>query len=155
MPFLGLIVALAILSGIIYLIDKLICCKHDCSYYYECCKYTSTHDEQGEIRSFIPKCIKKRIKEYIPHMSFISDDTECPICMEELPVSPAILPCGHKFHHYCVGHCFRAGSDFCPLCKSQVPYSVMHLTLHITKLPPTFTTPLLNDASIIVPPQQQ
>ena len=46
---------------------------------------------------------------------------ECPICLEELNSSPllALLPCGHPFHHSCLGE-WLLRNPTCPMCRTEL-----------------------------------
>lgn len=43
----------------------------------------------------------------------------CPVCLEDLPAHPAVLPCSHRFCWACLADCSARGIRTCPLCRSE------------------------------------
>jgi len=46
-------------------------------------------------------------------------ESECPICLEDIEVGPVVTPCGHHFHYDCLFDWFMEKS-ICPVCRKQI-----------------------------------
>ena len=70
------------------------------------------------------KAAKKYIKQFWPgflsreNLTFIQQDTECPICLEHIKNDELLIKsCGHKFHKKCITVCMLHRYNKCPVCN--------------------------------------
>jgi len=52
------------------------------------------------------------------------DAAICPICLDDICDTRAVLDCHHEFHTSCIIHHFRRGDPRCPMCRDTAGFEV-------------------------------
>ena len=78
--------------------------------------YLSRHARQG-------LCALKQLHPFIPLTAL-----ECAICFAVDHEAHVFLPCMHGFHGDCLISWFATGKDACPVCKTNLPKTLISLT---------------------------
>lgn len=55
----------------------------------------------------------------------------CPVCLEDEPVHPVVLVCGHRYCYLCAKGLIVGGDSLCSLCRRPIPRN--YLKAHVLK----------------------